>query len=670
MFSTSTRNLAEVQRSTPSFVAAGATDHSIHFDRVINQMPSTLAAASGPIAAASPAATSARGLPRALTPTQSSRAKSPSASVHESLLERGKLYEQRKEALREKSVRRELARCRSVPKISRMGHDIERPSDIKDRLMAVFQERQKVKEFETIIATKKEDEIMERWFQPHISHKGRRAQGRTKSKKQQHETWEYKRQQRLEALRREKILKEMQDLHGAPDIDPRSQVLAARRREREGLAGYTHIEAMLERDRLSRLARWEDQQRQQALLAQAASPKITEFAASLNRGDDVAERLQREAEARERRRQERERQYFDEQAGKGKSGPAGGSFDPDSLVERHAVYMQRRDEKIRSIQEAEKALHTPAIDPVSEKLAARLPMSPMERLVQPRARTPTSRVSSINGGPSEAQSSPRSSRPAVTESDVQAYERLQLAEARRKLRVEAARAEQAKRQLDECTFRPQTTTHYYEGREANGGSNTTAGSDAAAVYSRSQEWQQRRLDKLEEQRRQRAEQEREAHPFAPAVVGLGPVPSGDASAGDVSGFSSFLARQQMARNRRHAESDAAPQSPVTPRRPVGADGRPLQTVPVAPALGRERDPAQVPVVLSLVRPVEPPSLGYATYIAPRDSGPGHAHHPGASADDAGHLAHELLHLPQSLSGSRGANGRADDAISFGSEDES
>ena len=631
------RSLAEVQRSTPSFVAAGASEHSILFDKVINQMPAPLAAGQqGRHTPSSPAASR----PRAATPTLS-RAHSPSASVHESLIERGRLYEQRKEALRERHVRRELSRCRSVPKISQMGRDIERPSDIKDRLMAVFREREKVKEFETIIANNKEQEIIARWFQPHISNKGKRAHGRTASKKKQHETWEYKRQQRLEVLRREKILKEMQDMHGAPDIDPRSQLLAARRREREGLAGYSHIEAMLERDRLSRLARWEEQQRQHALAAQAASPKITEFAASLNRGDDVAERLQREAEARERRRIERERQMLEEQNRDKRGQNASAHFDPDSLVERHATYMQRRDDKIRTIQKMEKALHTPAIDPVSDKLASRLPMSPMERLVQPRSRTPTSRVSAA--GTSEVSPSPRSSRPTVTDSDIQAFERLQLAEARRKLRIEAARAEHAKKQLDECTFQPQTTTHYYQ---PNG-----AGEDPQQrnIYDRHQNWQQQREERLEDQRRQRDVQERDAHPFSPIVRSQ--LHHDETSAEDVSGFNSFLARQQAARTRR-AE---APEPASTPKR---NDGRP-STVPQGFVLGRDRDPSHVPVVLSLQRPVEAPA--FSTYIAPRDAR--------AQAADVSHLANHLMRTPRSLGAGERSRQAADDTISFGSDDD-
>ncbi|CUG91368.1 Hypothetical protein, putative [Bodo saltans] len=515
----------EQQRGRPSFVVAGRDAQDIVFEQTLLHMPTSLQAISLPPAAAYTAAATNSPLSvpvssprraaaaRATTPTARSlgtpsRAHSPSLSttpIHERLLQRGQLYDQRLEALREKAIHAEVRRCRSVPRISSMGHAIQRESAIEVRLANVAEEKKQVGLFNIQIMEKRERGIIEKWFHPQISAKGKRSTGKAKKEQQKllHETWEYKRQQRIEELRKEKIVKELGDLRGMPDIDPRSELLAARRREKEGLAGYTHLEAMLERDRLAKLARWEEQQRA-AQLATVASPKITTFAATMKRPGDVADRLLAEAAAREDRRMERERQYLEEErGGLNASGTPGREFRPEELLARHQLAVQRRDERIRQVHVNESRMHNPTINPTSDHMASRMSQSTMERLTTPpRSRTP---------GRSE-QHQPRSTTPrsvrGAGDDNNALFERLQLAEARRKLHIEAAKSEKEAKELEACTFAPATTVNYYPPAQTD----TPRG-----IYERMKQWDQRRQDRIDEKRRRGAAEELDGHTFAPRI---------------------------------------------------------------------------------------------------------------------------------------------------------
>jgi hypothetical protein len=627
----------EQQRGRPSFVVAGRDAQDIAFEHTLLHMPASLQSIALPPAAAYSAAatnsplsvpvSSPRRLAaaRAATPPSRSvgtpaRAHSPGAGqattpIHERLLQRGQLYEQRLEALRERAIHNEVRRCRSVPKISSMGHNIQRDSAIEVRLANVAEEKKQVGLFNIQIMEKRERGIIEKWFHPQISAKGKRSTGKAKKEKQKllHETWEYKRQQRIEELRKEKIVKELGDVRGMPDIDPRSELLAARRREKEGMAGYTHLEAMLERDRLAKLARWEEQQRA-AQAATIASPKITTFAATMRRSGDVADRLMAEAAAREERRLERERLYLEEERG-GQGGTPGREFRPDELLARHQLAVQRRDERIRQVHANESRMHNPTINPTSDHLASRMSQSTMERLTTPpRSRTP---------GRSEQQQ-PRSTTPRSVRGggeDSNLFERLQLAEARRKLHIEAAKSEKEAKELEACTFAPATTVNYYPPAQAD----TPRG-----VYERMKQWDQRRQDRIDEQRKRGAAEELDGYTFAPRINAA---QNSNFSTDNISGFQDFVTRQQS----------AARQRPEGDRPPAQHDGshRQASTTPQAPLLGRERDavaPGRAPVVLSLQRPVPVPSMAdYGTPSQQRYSLSGQQ-----QASNASQIAHSYL----------------------------
>ncbi|KEG06637.1 hypothetical protein DQ04_12981030 [Trypanosoma grayi] len=157
---------------------------------------------------------------------------------------------------------------------------------------------------------------------------------------------------------------------------------------------------MLERDRLAKLALWERQQQRMREESVPLAPRITAYAATLKRDGDVADRLM--AVARERR----ERELKDAVGGTDASPlrprrRSGGGASPRgkqqqqqqqesllllSMEERQRQYRLRREKKIRDIVEAERRLHTPTINPVSEMIAAGLPISSTERLMVDRSK--------------------------------------------------------------------------------------------------------------------------------------------------------------------------------------------------------------------------------------------------------------------------------------------
>jgi hypothetical protein len=590
------------QRTMPSFVAAGAADNTVSFESTMTAMPSSLrsvgiapaavAAVTTPVKTVAAAVAS----PRSITPSAAKRVASP--HIHERLLERGRLYEERQEARREKAVRDELRQCRSVPRISKMGHNIERDTDIMIRLNNLYKEKQQLEEFEKQILRKREDGVMSKWFEPTISKRGKRAEGLVHQRNNQ-SSWEYKKRMRMEELRREKLVKEMTEMRGAPDVDPRSQILAARKREKEGLAGYSHAEAMLERDRLQKLARWEENQRA-AVEQLQATPRITEFAATLPRSGDVAERLIRYGEEREQRRRERERQRLQEEQVEQVDHDR--SFDLSTFAGRNEAFVQRREEKLRRVAEEEsRGLYRPAVNPVSESIVSSLPTSTMERLTTPlsaaRSRTPT-RLSAPNSSAARAQTPPSRRSSQAVQGDL--YERLQLAEARRKLRVEVSRAEQEARELEECSFQPQTTTHYYPpSHDTN-----------LSMYARMKQWDQQREERIQQAARAAQEAEQLAEQRYSPIKAASPPPVSHNDVNNIAGFNEFVQRQAAGRSQ---QADSAPSSSAP-----GASVRRAPTVPEAPLLGRERQAAgshSATTVLSLARPVNPPPLGMGSDFA-------------------------------------------------------
>jgi hypothetical protein len=622
-----TQRWLSVQKATPSFVTQEGAERSI----LDQPLPADLGKFQGRAKSSSPKrrATTPTGrgtaggvsTPGPLTPRGTNT--TPTRPIHEDLLARGALYQQRKEALQEKAIREELRKCRPVPKVSPMAQQIERTGKIVNRLYKLHNEKERMRYFKEEEEKMKDEKVLAEFFKPKLSRRGCRAQGKTMKTQQQ--LWNSKREEKLEALKAERIAAQLEDVRDTPDINPRSELLAQRRREKEGLAGYSHFEALIERDRLSQLAKWEKRQREW-ILDNPGNPRITEYAARLHRDSDVSERLYKESLELHQKKAELQRKAAEEELRKKElSSRVIDERDASDLLHRHENYYKSRDQKIEAIRELEKKMHTPTINPVSDALAAKLPQSTMERLSTPRRTHSQSNPSHSRSGTSHSPSpihsnishaapvvtpsryeypaevgKPPGASPAASASPppgmtpskvpieaVRTYERMMAAEERRLARLDRVRQELAQEELEECTFHPTT------GATPRGG----AGS-AQSTYERTMLWAKKRDEKLAQERQALAEAE--SPPFTPNInlsqspYNLSPASSRGAMDQNPAGFEAYIHRQEEARQR---QEEAA-------RRFNTPQGwTPHRTVPEEFHLGSRED-IHVP---SLQRPIGPPS---------------------------------------------------------------
>ena len=528
-----TRHWLDAQKSTPSFVS--------NFNDIQDILDAPLPAA---LRSHSPRATSMGAGHRSQTPPPGGRSMSvhsnryggyngaasgaavtPGRKIHEELIEKGKLYEQRREALREKALREEqkkanqsrfrkdnLAKTPPASKEEQRRQKLEDEAERKKRFEKLWRDGKKKEEedmYNRMKAEKAEKAALESYgFKPRISGKGRRTTSRVSLVEQQ-SNWQRRKEEELDRLRRERIVEEMAHVQDGPDISIRSQKIAMKVREREGLAGLSHIEAMLERDRLKKLARWEEAQRER--MKESANPKITVHAAALPREGSVGDRLYAESFEMEERKAQRIRERLTEkhESFTPRITPYAASVRRDRPVEdelmfRHLEALAERDEQSRMQEERIIEQHVPAINPVSDAIASRLPFSARERLYQPRKTfvdpepEQFSRTASTNSTNSTmSQSEREAARQARLEKDEQ----------RRRERLEQLAAEKERKEMAECTFTPKTKHR----------TPTRTRGDAGDLYSRNEQWQKRKEMKLQEQAELRSKSELEGCTFHPHV---------------------------------------------------------------------------------------------------------------------------------------------------------
>lgn len=522
---------------------------------------------------------------RASTPTTSSTLKnaggaSPRTSsaprlrpLHEDLIERGKMYEHRKEAMREHALHKELAQCRAVPKVSPMARAIQRePGRIIKRLYSLAEEREKLREYKYQALEKEDEARLGQWFKPSISSLGNRANTQTKAVR--HQQWEAKKQERLAEHRRSILLKELQHVRQGPEINPRSEALAARAREREGLGNLSHIEAMMERDRMAQLQRWENEQRHLSDEA-PGTPRITAMAARMHAKTDIFDRLYAMTPPRYSSRKEAPNpddlvndvtRPF-QQHTPVITAEAIKRFSTDGgLLERQEAYLQKKNERLRKAQDDEDRRHNPQIDRMSARIAAALPETSETRLTnaalglhssQSSARRLASPGASLGRGSGVAASYSRQNTSdgnqgqhahpnapsTATANELAVYERAVVAEMRRQQRLQKAREEHRQKQLQECTFQPETT----------GAAAKVVGPAATPLErmaQRSAEWARKRDDKLSSMRSEEGKKETEDCTFQPQIAHPqlrqfdSPLYGGD---GKPWGVNEYIQRQDAAR---------------------------------------------------------------------------------------------------------------------------
>eukprot|EP01065_Artemidia_motanka_P045123 TRINITY_DN6557_c0_g1_i2.p1 TRINITY_DN6557_c0_g1~~TRINITY_DN6557_c0_g1_i2.p1 ORF type:complete len:730 (+),score=153.47 TRINITY_DN6557_c0_g1_i2:244-2190(+) len=452
-------------------------------------------------------------------------------SVHIQLLEKGKLYEQRKEALREDAIRREMKQVRSVPKVS--AHASRRRMDPSRPFWERFQEqedhRQRGLRQAREAQVESEPKIGPR---PHITKKGRAMSSRIVSGGGRTDAWTSRRNAHLEEMRSRQWVEELAEVRPTPGINERSEKLAVRRRRREdamhGAARgphYTHADSLLERDRISRLQLWEKHQ-QRLMDEQPGNPKITPFAAALDRSHlgSACERLYDQSFDREERRSALSRRlgtdaaecYHSPRITAHAATMRRDMPVEDDLIERHNRACRMRDQSIAATIDRERELHVPVINPVSDEIAARLPQTSRERLYASKAdysvlQQAVNASSSTALDPqspaarrSKGRRRSRSAPAAGTDVDNSFYRRIELRKEQTDKKMETLRESQTEKVLNECSFHPRTN---YAGSP-----NKRSG---AAMHHRGILWQQRREERLRDERVKLETAEKESCTFAP-----------------------------------------------------------------------------------------------------------------------------------------------------------
>jgi hypothetical protein len=518
-------------------------------------------------------------------------------TIHDALIEKGKIMAMRREALQERALDEESRTLKGTPSISLEAQKIPvRTEPIESRLLRKAQEASTRQVYEVEVRKQQLVKAMQATapFKPNISSRGKRAEAKVTTA-DYHKNWHRRREQRLESRRTELLISEMAELRDCPDINARSTKLAAAKREKEGLAGMSHIEAMLERDRLTKLAAWERSQRE---LESMANPQITVYAATLPRDTPAAERLYLHSfEAQERRTQlarEHEasiaRSYSPRISKLAANTPRTFRVE-DEIMQRHAESQAILEEKRRMQLEREVGCHQPAINPVSDAIAARLPSTAKERLFQPRTHVDPASHASPSASRARSTSVATVSSMAATER----AEALGKYEERRDANLQKLKREKAEREMEECTFAPTTNRNV-----------RTAGS----VVERNDQWMVRRDMKLQEQRRALESAEVKDCTFVPAreAGGRSASAAGDDGAtiyggdGKPWGSNEFIQRMEEARRIRQEKDERKSHTPST-------NWKPTITQPVEFQLGRSTP----------VRSLQRPSGGGVAVQEPNDA---------------------------------------------------
>jgi hypothetical protein len=583
------------QRATPSFVTAGTTYNEVATDILARPMPAGLGTPVAP-----------KG--RSMTPTPSNRYASPAVTrltaptaTHDMLIDKGNLYKQRREALQERSIRKQMTALRS-PRISEFAKQIPRSEAFFQRSEKMIASHKQQQAFAATQRARNDEKEEAQWFSPSISRRGKRATGRamTATRDQNHKVAN-RREEQLEAVRTARVLQEMQEVRDTPDINARSQRLAAKRREKEGMGGMTHIEAMIERDRLARLARWERQQANSDAATRDANPKITMYAAGLERDGDVGDRLfEASLEAEERKAQmirdklarERTTPFVTNAAHRTRSMSA----IEDDIMARHMSATEAKERAAYDEMARQKSRHTPAINPVSDVIAARMQQSTRERLYEPRA---TPQASTAEQSSFQPTTNNRSASAVSRSSSAVSFRERREEEDERRREVKAdrmalLRRQREEREMSECTFRP--TTHASSGHVDPG----------LDMLDRGQKWAMKREQKLAERRAQEHHDKAADCTFRPvthaAPEGMRPPPIADAEdplyGGDGTpwGTHEFLERQAEGRRIRTDNDDR--------RINTGSKWSNAPTVVQEFQLGSRAAPS----IRALDRPIAPPSF--------------------------------------------------------------
>eukprot|EP01006_Ploeotia_vitrea_P027886 TRINITY_DN60667_c0_g1_i1.p1 TRINITY_DN60667_c0_g1~~TRINITY_DN60667_c0_g1_i1.p1 ORF type:complete len:718 (+),score=66.95 TRINITY_DN60667_c0_g1_i1:47-2200(+) len=449
------------------------------------------------------------------------------------LISRGKLYNAHKEELRATKMRQEMKECVHKPKLSKktkqdLGYS---RAPLADRFAAQEQERRHRLEQKRRMLEENKDEYS---FKPKLSRRAR-SMG-TRNTASACKAWTQGRQERLEEMRQRKEQQELAQVQNHPKMNPRSQRIVYRKmmqhkQQHPTAPPLEFADHQIEKNRLAKMALREKLLNEEAG-KNPGTPKITSFAASLQRDGDIGDRLyEMWVEKKER---ETEEQWALEAGLHGTHSPIitrnAQSIQRqlpihDELLARHEYAQMRKEEVLSAMHELERDQHRPVINPVSDEIASRLPQSTEDRLFTKRKKdepqnnysfqpelNPKSRelASERSGGrlthsTSMSSSASQSTAPYNSEH----VENLLRQAEQSKERKQQLRAENEEKIMKECTFKPNV------GRKESSIPSSVKTYEQADMYQRVVQWAKKRDSKLIEEMNKKKVKDMEECTFTP-----------------------------------------------------------------------------------------------------------------------------------------------------------
>ena len=541
-----------------------------------------------------------------------------SVPLHDTLLEKGKLYEQRKEACREVAIKSELAKLRAKPRITKMGRSKNYDRKIEERFIELENRRQN--DLKEARAGREEDKP-QFTFKPNITKKGKRAAVRTNTSGGVQDQWKQRRDQKLDDARQRVVIEELSQMQTAPTINEHSQRIIERKtKDDSGISRgphYTHADSLLERDRLSKLNLWEKYQQEQ-VEQQPGNPKITPFAANLQRDGEICQRLYEQSFDKEERKNHLALKKMQDEGTECYHTPRITMNAAvlrrcipveDDLLERHEVSKTRKEEGMRQTLEREQHLHKPAINPVSDEIASRLCQTSKERLYGQKTDYSALQQQFLDAQESVQSSQRRSSSLHRRSSTVDFHLRGKRGKELSEKRMGLLRSQHESKVMEDCTFKPRICRPPLDRANNN-----------MDFLNRAQQQMKKKDENLREARLERDLKERSDCPFKPNIGYFSDGPSKDEGIyggdGKAWGFGDFVERHRMARK---LQTDKEKGGWVT-----GKNWKNQVTVPNEFSLGRKEGP-----IKSLQKPLSPPRVhpgsgqdkeNYSTYQSQTSQG--------------------------------------------------
>ena len=271
-------------------------------------------------------------------------------------------------------------------------------------------------------------------------------------------------------------------------------------------------------------------------------------------------------------------------------------------MERHLQALADKERAVLEEERRQKHQHTPAINPVSDAIAAQLPVSSRERLSMPHRSGSTF----VDPHSITRLQAPSRSVSAVSITEDERFEIHARQQERREQRMDELRQQAAQREMQECTFAPVTSP---------ASSRVRATTPTQNLADRSTQWSKKREQWRNEQLRAKTDAEVADCTFAPTTharegrSALTPQRSIYGGEGRAWGTDEFVLRQKQAREK--ADEERRRQTFT------GSTWKNRTTVPEEPQLGRV-DRAHV---RSLAKPTAVPGLydddDYARYSPER-----------------------------------------------------